>query len=106
MEQHDVQTHAQTHEHPQPGEYIRIAVILATITAIEVAVVYVEALAPVLIAILLVLSALKFALVVLWFMHLKFDSRLFSGIFVGGLILGAGLLIALLVLMQQQAVVQ
>jgi hypothetical protein len=29
----------------------------------------------------------KFSLVVLWFMHLKFDSRLFSQFFAGGLLL-------------------
>jgi len=39
------------------------------------------------VALLIALSILKFSLVVLWFMHLKFDNRLFSQLFVGGLLL-------------------
>jgi caa(3)-type oxidase subunit IV len=38
----------------------------------------------VLIPTLLVLSAAKFAFVVLWFMHLKFDSPLLSRLFATG----------------------
>ena len=40
-----------------------------------------------LVVLLLVLSAVKFSLVVLWFMHLKFDNRLFSQFFAGGFLL-------------------
>ena len=50
----------------------------------------------VLVPILVVLSALKFSLVVMWFMHLRFDSRLFSTFFVGGLILVAALFVVVL----------
>jgi cytochrome c oxidase subunit IV len=92
------------HGHPTAQKYIAIGVILAVITAIEVAIYYVPdfmpAFKPLLSPILLILSALKFALVVMYFMHLKFDSRLFSSFFVGGLILAAGVLIALLALFQ------
>ena len=56
-------------------------------TAVEVAVYYVDALAGALLGILMVLSAMKFVLVVLWFMHLRFDNRLFSILFAGGLVL-------------------
>ena len=48
--------------------------ILAVLTALEVATYYVDvggALVPTLIG----LSVVKFALVVMWFMHLKFDAR-------------------------------
>ena len=68
--------------HPGPAEYVKIGLTLAVITAVEVAVYYIDALSDVLIPILIVLSALKFSLVVLWFMHLKFDARLFSTMFV------------------------
>ena len=44
-----------------------------------------------LLGMLLALSALKFVIVVLWFMHLKFDNKLFSIMFTGGLVLVAGL---------------
>jgi cytochrome c oxidase subunit 4 len=78
------------HSHPGPGEYVRIAVILAIVTAIEVIAYYISALPhPALIAILLVMMVLKFSLVVLWFMHLRFDSRLFRRLFVTGIILAA-----------------
>ncbi len=93
--------HPREHPHPGPAEYVRIAVVLAVITLVEVAIYYMEALSAVLVPILLVLSALKFALVALWFMHLKFDSRLFSAIFTVPLAGAAAVLIALLALFQR-----
>ena len=84
--------------HPTPATYVTIAIILAVITMVEVAAVFVEALGAVLIPILLVLSATKFAIVAMYFMHLKFDSKLFSGLFVGGILLTSGILLALLAL--------
>src|ERR671927_404260 len=75
------------HEHPSELEYIKIAVVLALITGAEVAVYYVESLGSLLVYILVVLSVAKFSLVVLWFMHLRFDSRLFRRPFVTGIIL-------------------
>ncbi len=80
--------------HPGPLEYIKIGLILAAITAVEVGIYYIEAIEDVLVPILIVLSALKFTLVVLWFMHLRFDSRLFSWLLAGGLIL-AGILMTI-----------
>ncbi len=44
---------------------------------------------------LIILSALKFALVVMFFMHLKGDKRLYTMLFVGPLFLGATMLLAL-----------
>ena len=75
------------HKHPTEGKYIQIALILAVITAVEVLVYYVEAIEDYLVAILLALSALKFVIVVGYFMHLRFDSRLFRRLFVLGLVL-------------------
>ena len=84
--------------HPTPATYVTIAIILAVITMVEVAAVYVEALGAVLIPILLVLSATKFAIVAMYFMHLKFDSKLYSALFVGGILLTSGILLTLLAL--------
>ena len=86
------------HGHPGAREYVIVAVILAVITSIEVVIFYLEVVRPFLAPILLVLSAAKFALVAMFFMHLKFDDRLFSSLFVGGLILAGALLIALVAL--------
>lgn len=74
------------HGHPSVKEYVRIGVILAVITAAEVATYYVQdELGAWLRPILFLLSGVKFVLVVLFFMHLKFDSRLYSRFFVMGL---------------------
>jgi cytochrome c oxidase subunit IV len=88
--EHATEHAAGEHEHPGPAEYIRIAVILAVVTAIEVGAYYVTGLSNlVLSTLLIVMMVIKFALVVLWFMHLRFDSRLFRRLFVTGIILAA-----------------
>jgi len=46
--------------------------------------------------VLLTLSALKFALVVMFYMHLKFDHRLFSWLFVVPMALAAAVILALM----------
>jgi heme/copper-type cytochrome/quinol oxidase subunit 4 len=93
------------HGHPSPAKYVTIGVILAVITAIEVAIYYVPdfmpGFRPLLPPTLIILSVVKFAMVAMFFMHLKFDSRLFSSLFVGGILLAGGLLIALLALFHQ-----
>ena len=82
--------------HPGPLEYVKIGLILAVITAVEVGIYYIEAIEDALVPILIALSALKFTLVVLWFMHLKFDSQLFAWLLVGGLVLISMLLAVML----------
>jgi len=86
------------HEHSHPGakEYLAIAVVLTVITAIEVAVFYIPQMKPVLVPTLLTLSALKFALVAMFYMHLKFDHRLFSWLFVVPMALAAAVILALM----------
>ena len=80
--------HATTeHAHPGPVQYVAIALILGVISAIEVALYYFELGRAVLTTSLIVLSLGKFSLVVLYFMHLKFDSRLFSTLFVSFLVM-------------------
>lgn len=86
----------EAHAGPAPAEYVQIGVVLAAITAIEVAVYYINALSAALVPVLIVLSAAKFILVVLWFMHLRFDNRLFSTLFTGGLVLAFAVFIVLL----------
>ena len=89
---------ASQHAHPGAAEYIRIAVVLTLITAVEVAVYYIPALRPLMMPILLVLSATKFAMVVMFYMHLKFDDRMFSGFFVFGLTCAGFMIVALITL--------
>ena len=82
---HVERTHAHG-GHPSAKEYVRIFLILCAITAVEVALYYVrDDLGSSFIPILFGLAGLKFVLVVLWFMHLKFDNRRYSRFFVMGL---------------------
>lgn len=91
---------AETHErpHPGPGEYIKIAAILAVVTAIEVAAYYVTGLSDTVLSVaLLTMMVIKFALVGLWFMHLRFDSKIFRRLFVGGIMLAMAIYTIVLV---------
>ena len=85
--------------HPGALEYIKIGLILAVITAVEVGIYCVEAIEDVLVPILIVLSALKFSLVVLWFMHLRFDNRLYSWLLAVGLMLAVILMAIVLTML-------
>ena len=74
------------HEHPSDKKYIVIALILAAFTALEVLTYFIDfgALA---IPVLLILMIIKFVMVVLYFMHLRFDSPVFMRLFATGIIL-------------------
>lgn len=74
-------------DHPSPRKYVTVAIILAIVTAIEVAIYYMTALKDVLVPILLALAVIKFVMVGLYFMHLKFDSHTFRRFFIAGIIL-------------------
>src|SRR2546423_13383168 len=82
--------HTTEHAHPTAGVYLRVAAVLVILTVLEVGVFYVPAFHPVLVPVLLVLSAAKFALVVMFYMHLKADSRMFTFLFGAPLMLAAG----------------
>jgi cytochrome c oxidase subunit 4 len=70
--------------HPGPGEYIQIGIILAVLTALEVTLYFFDIDQRLTTPALLVLTALKFLLVVFWFMHLRFDTPLFRRLFFMG----------------------
>ncbi len=82
--------------HATTATYLRIAAILVMLTLIEVGVFYVPTFQALLVPILLVLSAIKFTLVVMFYMHLKFDNRFFAFLFGGPLLLGVAVVVSLL----------
>ncbi|MGD2063336.1 MAG: cytochrome C oxidase subunit IV family protein [Nitrospirota bacterium] len=84
--------------HPGTRVYLAVAAVLTVLTAIEVTVFYVPAMKPVLLPVLLILSAAKFALVVMFYMHLKFDRAAYGAIFIAQLFIAAVVIIALMVL--------
>ena len=75
------------HAHPTEKDYVKVAIFLGVVTLIEVIVYSIESLKTFLPYILVTASAIKFFTVVLWFMHLRFDSRLFRRLFITGLLL-------------------
>ncbi len=88
---------AQEHAHPGPREYVKIAVILAAVTIAEVTIYYMHLRHSLLVPLLLGFSAVKFALVVLWFMHLKFDHPNFAKTFMTGLAIALTVYLVVLV---------
>jgi len=94
------------HAHPTGNTYVKVAVILTVITIVEVWAYYI----PALVASawfnpsLIIMSAAKFAIVVLFYMHLKFDHKLFKVLFTGPLIVAMATVVALLFLFHQLAI--
>ncbi len=88
------------HTHPGPRRYVEIAVILAVCTAIEVGISYMSIPDGAKIPALIAVAIIKFALVVMWFMHLRFDSRLFTVMFFGGLGLAIAAFVVILTIMR------
>ncbi len=85
---HETSQHQAEHAHPSDWQYIKIALLLAVLTALEVFT-YFESVHNLsdaaLYVILTVLMVLKFVYVVAWFMHLKFDSMIFRRVFQVGI---------------------
>lgn len=84
-------------EHWTDLQYVKLFVFLVVVTAVEVALSYmIDDLGALFLPLLLILMAVKFFAVVLFFMHLKFDNRLFGIMFYMGLILAVGVYIVAL----------
>ena len=92
---HDVHAH-----HPTARTYIIVGAFLTLITVVEVWAYYIPSFvaSPMFVPALLIMSAVKFAIVVMFYMHLKYDHKLFRALFVGPLIIAAGTLMALMFL--------
>ena len=99
---HDT-THAEAHgddaphedeHHPQWPTYWKVALILTAITVVEVWIYYIPAFVATKLFLpsLLIMSAIKFAIVVAFYMHLKYDHSLFRALFIGPLIIAIGTL--------------
>jgi cytochrome c oxidase subunit IV len=100
---HDSPDHV--HEHPTWREYRWVALILTVITVLEVWAYYVPRLvhSPYFVPLLLFMSGTKFVIVVMFYMHLKYDHRLFRALFTGPLTIAMATLIGLLFLLAKTA---
>jgi len=83
------------HDHPSDRDYVGIAIGLAILTLIEVGTFWpfgetFEAHPNLMILMLSVIMVIKFVIVVTYFMHLKFDSKVYSWMFGAGLVLAVG----------------
>jgi len=95
----DVHAMGEVHEHPTWREYKWVALILTLITVVEGWVYYTPfSKSTLFVPALLIMSAVKFAIVVLFYMHLKYDHKLFKALFTGPLIIAMATLISLLFL--------
>ena len=83
--------------HPTLKQYVGIAIFLFVVTIIEFVIILPKDFrgAGWTIAPLAILSAIKFAAVIFFYMHLKFDNRLLTWVFLGGLALGFAVVFAL-----------
>jgi len=91
--------HAPGEGHATVQTYVKVAVVLGILTAIEISALYVPGLPNgALVTLLLVFSVLKFGLVVAFFMHLRYDNKLLTALFVGPLIIAMGIIFALMAL--------
>ena len=91
--------HAAEHEHPTWKQYKWVAIWLAAITIVEVWVYYTPFKESALFApVLIVMSAMKFVIVVMFYMHLKYDHWIFKRIFTGSIAIAIVTLFALMFL--------
>ena len=91
--------HAQEHgRHPTLKQYLVVATALFLITIVEFYIIYPHQriTGALLVVVLVGLSAVKFGIVIMFYMHLKFDARMFTWIFLGGLALAFAVGLALL----------
>jgi len=86
MPESHVEAHG--HQHPSDALYIKVAIFLGALTALEVGTYFLEdASTTMLVVLLFPMMIVKFVVVAGWFMHLKYDNPMFRRIFVFGLVL-------------------
>ena len=94
------------HAHPTWKQYKWVALILTLITVVEVWIYYIPAFVAsrLFVPVLLIMSAVKFVTVILFYMHLKYDHKLFRALFTGPFLVAALTLIGLMFLFGKLAV--
>ncbi len=93
-------------EHPTWSTYWKVALFLTIITVVEVWAYYIPSVvnSRFFVPALLIMSAVKFFTVVYYYMHLKYDHKIFRALFTGPLTIAALTLIGLLFLFSKIAI--
>jgi len=90
--------HDEEHAHPGPRKYVMIALILAVFTTVEIVLSYSSLERWITTALMVGLAIVKFSMVAMFFMHLRFDNRIFTIMFCGGLALAIIVLSVVLII--------
>ena len=85
-------------QHAKPVYYWWIGIILGLITGLEVWLFNTSITRGALVTVMLILSAMKFSLVIYFFMHLRFDNVKYQRIFLACMTLGIAIFVSLLLL--------
>ncbi|MEJ2758364.1 MAG: cytochrome C oxidase subunit IV family protein [Anaerolineales bacterium] len=85
----------ETEKHPN---YFLIFIVLMVFTLIETLVSYVQQ-AAIKLPTLIALSVVKVLLVLLYFMHLKFDAKLYRALFIAGCVLSIPLILVIVIVL-------
>ena len=88
--------HTPERGHPTPLTYVKVAITLSAITAVEVGLFYLDMVPAMFVACFFILSATKFVMVALFYMHLRYEARLFSTLFFGGVVLAMIVVVSVL----------
>jgi cytochrome c oxidase subunit IV len=92
------EVHAAHHDDGKFHVFVQIAMILAVITGVEIVLIYLPLAKWLIVSTLVLLSVVKFLMVIFWFMHLKFDKAFCTILFFIGLVLAGGTVGALMLL--------
>ena len=84
--------------HASVSTYVYVALVLTVITALEVGVIYIRFLTPIIVPLLLAMAVAKFILVVMFFMHLRYDGKALTFLFTGPLVMATLLGLAVMAL--------
>ena len=103
---HGANGHDEHANHPTAGKYAIIGLILTLITIVEVSAYYYKPWeeSAIYVPSILGLSALKFVIVVMFYMHLKYDHKLFRALFTGPFVVAALTLVGLMFLFGKLAI--
>lgn len=82
--------------HPTEAKYVKVALVLAVLTGVEIGLYYTKFSEAATNVALILLAAVKFVMVVAYFMHLKFDNKLLRRLFITGFVLAASVYVVYL----------